>query len=495
MGSTIGTATRGALCALLLSLCLAPAARAAVTIEIPSDLCSDSLGEVTIPLRLTSDEPVRAIFAKIVSPTSGVELVQGSASCTGRAQGFSCQASTVAADGHVNLVILSLGGSAISAGDGSIMSLRVRLANGSCASSAETALAVRDAVVANPANEPITAQLVDGVAACECRLAISSARQVAKCQPAVATGTNTLLAKRLQTLSTCGTALLECAQNKPGDAACEAKAKAKCEKGLGKLAGTSDKFVATVEKGCAQVGQATMLSARGLDFGQIADECSGDFGGSVADVEHIARCVAAQHACRAEELVTATMPRVRELAEQAQVTLDSDNCLGDFAKTRVPFAVAGVDGKPLLKCQKAIAKAGSHYAATALTRLNGCVSKVLKCLQLKPGDAGCLAKAETQCTKQLTTGLPALSDKLRSGIAKGCAVSFTALTDAQGLGLSQLAEVCKAVGVDALNGFADYQTCLARQHQCLVRDLLLFGTPRAAEVLRLVNETPPAFCP
>lgn len=495
MRRTIKTSLQGALCALALSLWVAPAARAAVTIEIPSDLCSDSSGEVTIPLRLASDEPVRAIFAKIVSPAGGVEVVAGSSSCAGRAQGFSCQANTVTADGHVNLVILSFGGQTIPAGDGAIMSLRVRLANGSCASAPESVLAVQDAVVANPANEPITAQLVDGVAACECRLAISNARQVAKCQPTVATGTHTLLAKRLQTLSACGTALLECEQKKPGDAACVTKAKAKCEKGLGKLSETSDKFVSTVEKGCAQVGQQTMLSARGLDFAQIADECSGDFGGSVADVEHIARCVAAQHACRAEELVTTAMPRVRELAEQAQVPLGSDTCLGDFAKTRAPLAVAGVDGKPLIACQKAIAKAGSRYASTALTRLNGCVSKVLKCLQLKPDDAGCLAKAESQCTKQLTTGLPALTEKLRSGIAKGCAVSFSALTDAQGLGLAQLADVCKAVGVDALNGFADYQTCLARQHQCLVRDLLLFGTPRAAEVLRLVDETPPAFCP
>jgi hypothetical protein len=485
---------RAVLCALALSLCAAPAARAAVTIGIPDDLCSDSTGEVTVPLRLTNDEPVRAIFAKITSPSGNVTLAPGSAACAGRAQGFACQANTVAATGQINLVVLSLGGKTIAAGDGPVMTLRVKLANGSCESSPESALALQDVDVANPANEPIEAQLVDGHAACECRLEVTNAKQVVKCQPAVASGTQSLVVDRLKALSACGAALFDCEQKKPGDAECIAKAKAKCEKGLAKLPGTTEKFVANVEKGCSQVGQDTLLSTRGLEYSQIADQCSGDFAGSVGSVEDIARCVAAQHACRAEELVTSLMPRVRELAEQAQVPLGTDNCLGDFSKSRSALAAAGGDAKALLKCQKAITKAGASYVSTALKRLDGCVAKVLKCLQLKPGDAACVAKAKAGCTKQLDTGLPALSAKLGSSVGKGCAVPFATLSGEQGLGLAKLEELCKAVDVDVLGGLADYQTCLARQHQCLVRDLLLFGTPRAGEVLRLVGDTAPSFC-
>jgi hypothetical protein len=354
---------------------------------------------------------------------------------------------------------------------------------------------LQDVDVANPANEPITPQLVDGHAACECRLAITNAKQVVKCQPAVASGTQSLVVKRLQALAACGAALLTCEQKNPGDAACPAKAKAKCLKDLGALSGKTEKFVATVEKGCGAVGQDTLLSARGLAFGQIADQCTGDFDGSVESVEAIARCLAAQHACRAEELLTSLMPRLRELAEEAGLSLGADNCVGDFAKARTALAAAGADAKPLLKCQKAITKAGSSYVSKALKGLDGCVAKVLKCLQLKPGDAGCLAKAETACTKQLNTGLPALTAKLESTIGKGCAVPFATLSGDAGLGLAKLEEICKAVGVDTLGGLADYQTCLSRQHQCLVRDLLLFGTPRAGEVLRLVGDTAPSFCP
>jgi hypothetical protein len=485
---------RSGLLALALALGAASAAPAAVTIGIPDDLCSDSTGEVTVPLVLTNDEPVRAIFAKITSPSGNVTLAPGSAACAGRAQGFSCQANTVAATGQINLVVLSLGGKEIIAGDGSVMTLRVKLANGSCESSPESALVLQDVDVANPQNQPITPQLVDGHAACECRLAITNAKQVVKCQPAVATGSQSLVVKRLQALSKCGAALLDCEQKKPGDAECVAKAKAKCEKDLGKLSDTTEKFVANVEKGCSQVGQDTLLSARGLAFAQIADQCSGDFAGSVGSVEDIARCLAAQHACRAEELVTSLMPRVRELAEQAQLPLGNENCLGDFSKARLALAAAAGDAKSLLKCQKAITKAGASYVSTALKRLDGCVAKVLKCLQLKPGNAGCLAKAETACTKQLDSGLPALTAKLGSTIGKGCAVPFTALSAAQGLGLAKLEELCHAVDVDTLGGLADYQTCVARQHQCLVRDLLLFGTPRADEVLRLVGDTAPSFC-
>ena len=102
-----------------------------------------------------------------------------------------------------------------------------------------------------------------------CELGVAAAKRVVKCQPAIATNTRSLVVKRLQVLSKCGTALLNCAQKKPGDP-CAAKVKAKCSKDLAKLSGTTEKFVAAVQKGCANVPQTTMLSAQGLDFAQIA---------------------------------------------------------------------------------------------------------------------------------------------------------------------------------------------------------------------------------
>ncbi len=133
--------------------------------------------------------------------------------------------------------------------------------------------------------------------------------------------------------------------------------------------------------------------------------------------------------------------------------------------------------------------------STALTRLDGCVGKVLKCLQLKPGDGKCLAKAKSQCVKQIDQALPTLAQKLESGVGQRCALPFTELGADQGLGLANIQAICQAVGVATLESLADYQTCLSREHQCLVRDLLLFGTPRAGEVLRLVGDKAPSFCP
>jgi len=97
--------------------------------------------------------------------------------------------------------------------------------------------------------------------------------------------------------------------------------------------------------------------------------------------------------------------------------------------------------------------------------------------------------------KQIDQSLPALAQKLADGIGQRCTLPFTELGADQGLGLAKIDAACAAVGVDALGSLADYQTCLARQHQCLVRDLLQFGTPRAGEVLRLVGDKAPSFCP
>lgn len=485
---------RVALCAVAVSLCVAPAVRADVTVAIPTDLCSDTAGEVTVPIQLTNDQPVRAIFARIETQ-SGVELVAGSTSCDGRAQGFACQANAVAGSGRVNLVVLSTGGDAIPAGDGSVMNLRLRLTNGACDTSGDAPLALRDVAVADPSNHPIAATTVDGFAACSCQLGVSDAKEVVGCQPAVAGNAKSLVVRRLHVLSACGVALLGCEKKKPGDATCVTKAKAKCAKQLAKLAKTTDKFVVAVEKGCGKIGHETLLSFRGLGFEQIAAQCSADFGGSVASIADIARCLAAQHVCRAEELVTSVMPRIAELAEQAGLALDAGNCLGTVPKARTAAAASDGDGKAQLACQNAITKAGSGYVSTALARLDGCVGKVLKCLQLKPGDARCMAKAKSQCTKQIDQALPALAQKLESGVGKRCAIPFAELGAEQGLGLANLEGICAAVGVDTLSSLADYQTCLVREHECLVRDVFQFGTPRAAEVLRLVGDSAPAFCP
>ena len=297
--------------------------------------------------------------------------------------------------------------------------------------------------------------------------------------------------KRLQVLSKCGAALLNCAQKKPGDP-CAAKAKAKCSKDLGKLSGTTEKFVAAVQKGCANVPQTTMLSAQGLDFAQIADQCIVDFRARSPASKVLPAVSRHSTSVLVEELVTSAMPRVRELAEQVQLTLGAGNRLGDFSKARIPYADPGVDGKPLVACQKAITKAGGRYVSTVLTRLDGCVGKVLSCLQLSRAITAAWrrrrdnARSRSRSCRRSRRSSSTASARVHSTLHR--------VGSRAGLGLAQLEELCRAVDVDELSSVADYQTCLARQHECLVRDLLQFGTPRAGEVLRLVGDAPPSFC-
>ena len=66
--------------------------------------------------------------------------------------------------------------------------------------------------------------------------------------------------------------------------------------------------------------------------------------------------------------------------------------------------------KAAVKCQKAIDQVGAKLAAGRLKSLDACSTAVLVCLQVKPGDAKCLQKATTKCSKALVDAIPRRGD-------------------------------------------------------------------------------------
>lgn len=172
-----------------------------------------------------------------------------------------------------------------------------------------------------------------------------------------------------------------------------------------------------------------------------------------------------------------------------------DNCIdddGDGAIDRAdpdcppPANGGGVGlgdarGKSALKCQKAITKAGGALVARRMARVQKCFTGILDCVQKKPGDAKCLAKANGTCTKELGR-LAGDGGKLAGAITKRCG-NVEDLLGPTGLGYGAEAAVCAARGVGSLGSPGDVANCVRAVHECHADALVGLQAPRATELL------------
>ena len=179
---------------------------------------------------------------------------------------------------------------------------------------------------------------------------------------------------------------------------------------------------------------------------------------------------------------------------------DCENCIDDNGNALVDRADpdcaprangggagAGAAGKAVDKCAKAIRKAGTKLAADHLKQLGVCQKAVADCVQLKPGDAACLAKARQKCAR-VRAGLPAAGAKLTTAITKACsepAVGVANLLAAEGLGFDGQAEACGARGLGAVATVGDVADCVRLQQTCAAERVLGSAVPRAGELLAL----------
>lgn len=140
--------------------------------------------------------------------------------------------------------------------------------------------------------------------------------------------------------------------------------------------------------------------------------------------------------------------------------------------------------KAVDKCAQTIRKVGAKIGATTLKQRQACLKAVADCVQLKPGDGACLAKAEATCAKA-ETGLDAAGAKLAGGIVKACAAPDVAVADlasAAGIGFAAEAAGCGLRGIASVGTVADVAACVRAQHVCAAERALGAAVPRAREL-------------
>lgn len=179
------------------------------------------------------------------------------------------------------------------------------------------------------------------------------------------------------------------------------------------------------------------------------------------------------------------------------VDYDDPDCQARADGNGAGFGQPKPEGKALVKCGKTLQAAGTKLASARVKHLQKCLSPIFACVQLKPNDDACLAKAKTTCAKELGA-LAKDRATLAAKVGKACAepaVAVAALQDAAGLGYGNESERCAARGVGALAAVGDVATCVANLHQCDAEAAVGFEVPRAAELLALLERDPAVDAP
>lgn len=316
------------------------------------------------------------------------------------------------------------------------------------------------------------------------------AKRMAKCQKTTAKGGAGFVSAVQKQLHGCADAVLQCLEVKPGDAACLPKAVAKCGKASAKIDALGVKLGAAMGKSCGSLSEVASFSLQGLGYSAEYVECL-RYGVTLQTGSDIGECIVRQHRCRAQELVAGENARAIELAKLGQLDVATGfACLEPGADGNQTGLGDAARGKAVVKCQKAIAKAGIALAAKAQKLIGKCYDLQSACLQLAPGDPGCREKASTKCF-----GLfgpvwwgawepKSLPGRVYAAIAKGCGgVPLDDLLAPEGLGRGALATACQQLDVPMLGSAEDVAACLIAHHYRRVDRLIENQYPRSQELL------------
>ncbi len=322
-----------------------------------------------------------------------------------------------------------------------------------------------------------------------------AAKALDKCAKAVRKVGSKLTATTLKQLGACQKAVADCVQLKPGDASCLTKAEAKCTKARTALANAETTLTAGIAKACAEpsLAAADLLSAVGLGFGGETRGCGERGVASLATIADVAACVRRQHACAAERVLGAAVPRARELLLLGGWDPGTSLACLEEGANGAGSAIAAPKRKALRKCDRTIQKAAAKLLMGRTKAGQSCSAAVFTCFQTKAADPSCVIKARGACQKALAT-LPKLGSTLASSIAKSCGAAPLAAADlltADGIGAAAHAETCQALGIVSLASITDVTTCLTRQLACRADQLVESETPRLRELLGAAGATLP----
>ncbi len=175
-----------------------------------------------------------------------------------------------------------------------------------------------------------------------------------------------------------------------------------------------------------------------------------------------------------------------------KIDRDDEDCPLRANGMELGLSRPGKGAKAIVKCAKTLGQAGTKFSTAKLKHLQKCVDAAFVCVQRKPNDAVCAAKAKSTCAKGLAKSA---SDegKLRRAILKRCAppsVDVADLRSVAGIGYETEAAVCGERGVGTLASASDVADCLVAEHGCRVEDLVASEVPRAVELLRLAGRDP-----
>jgi len=138
--------------------------------------------------------------------------------------------------------------------------------------------------------------------------------------------------------------------------------------------------------------------------------------------------------------------------------------------------------KAAVACQRAIVKAGAQLVGGRLTKLGTCSRAVQRCIQTKPDDALCLAKAAGRC-RSVIDGFAQLDTKQSAALRKRCggALALADVLAPAGLGYGWL-----GCGEDVVaETLDDLIACVVGEHACRGASLFEMLQPRAKELMRL----------
>jgi hypothetical protein len=331
------------------------------------------------------------------------------------------------------------------------------------------------------------------------------AKALLKCQRAIARAGDGLVKVERKGLQACTAKVAACIQQHGNDLGCVSKAGAGCTKGFGKIGAAEQKLAAAIDKACgiAKVGApplvapADLLAETGLGYVAEGVDCAERGVANLGMTANLASCVARQQRCKVEQLVSREVPRVRELLTRGGVDTSAFACLESNPDAGGIGIGNDTRAKALLKCQKAIGKAGAGLAASRGKRTKTCLDAVMACVQLKPNDTSCLPKARIKCGKQLgtlTAGAKSVAAKARAAIVKACtpkgpSLLADILAD-QGLGFGAEATACAGLGVPTLGTVDDVADCIVLHHTCRVDQLLDKQIPRRRELLAIGTGAP-----
>jgi hypothetical protein len=333
-------------------------------------------------------------------------------------------------------------------------------------------------------------------------------KPVLRCQKAIRAAGSGFAHQLRSRLQKCTDGVFLCLQQKPGDAVCLAKATTRCLKQTAVLQGGPTnlelRLGAKITKACGPkkpgllpvVSVADLCDTKGLGFGSAVPACQAPQSATL--LAAVTTTLADEHRCRTVQLFATDVPRAAELLTAGGVDLTALPCLIDGAQGgNLGLGKSTGVLKAAVGCQRGIGTAGARFVTQVLAAEQRCSEAVAQCLQTKPGDTKCLAKAQGVCrkvTSKLYIGSQSREAKLKTTIASACGsttpgkaprVALGDLRSVLGLGYDTLRSTCTVLGVPSLSVLDDVSECLVRQHVCRADQLLTSQTPRAHELLTI----------